>query len=325
MIDKKALVIGIDAYPGRPLFACVKDATEIAEILEWNGDESLNCEMHLHTDVPTKAKLIELVTNFFAGDTTTAIFYYSGHGYVNELGGFIVTPDAQQFDTGVPMDTILQIANNSASKNRVIILDCCNSGAFGEPRIPAGVMVGLREGTTILTASRKNQVALEVNGHGIFTNLLLEALKGGAASLSGHITPGSVYAYIDQALGELEQRPVFKTNITRFISLRTVTPPIPKKTLWKIANYFPTPDLQFRLDPSYEDSNKLEVENKPVPPYAIPEHTAMFKDLQKLQGVGLVVPVDAPFMYFAAMNSKSCCLTPLGQHYWRLAKKKMIY
>src|ERR1700722_16079195 len=114
MIDKKALAIGIDSYPGQPLFGCVNDATEFAEVMEWNGDGSLNCEVHLHKNVPTKTKVIQLVTNFFAGDTTTAIFYYSGHGFGTELGGFIVTPDAQQFDPGVPMDTILEIANRSA-------------------------------------------------------------------------------------------------------------------------------------------------------------------------------------------------------------------
>jgi len=38
----------------------------------------------------------------------------------------------------------------------------------------------------------------------------------------------------------------------------------------------------------------------------------------------LVVPVDEEFMYFAAMNSKSCRLTELGYHYWRLIKKNKL-
>lgn len=58
----------------------------------------------------------------------------------------------------------------------------------------------------------------EINGHGVFTDLLLQALQGGAANITGQITPGSVYAYIDQALGEWKQKPIFKTNIKRFIS-----------------------------------------------------------------------------------------------------------
>ena len=55
--------------------------------------------------------------------------------------------------------------------------------------------------------------------HGLFTSLLLEALKGGAADITGHITPGGIYAYIDKALGPWEQRPVFKTKCNSLYTL----------------------------------------------------------------------------------------------------------
>lgn len=154
--------------------------------------------------------------------------------------------------------------------------------------------------------------------------MLLNAISGGAADLRGHITPGSVYAYIDQALGSWDQRPVFKTNITRFTSLRTVQPAISIETLRKIINYFPTPREEYRLDPSYEDTNAEVVEHKVIEPYADPNNVKVFKDLQKLESIGLVIPVGEEHMYFAAMNSKSCKLTALGYHYWRLVKDKRI-
>jgi hypothetical protein len=34
--------------------------------------------------------------------------------------------------------------------------------------------------------------------------------------------------------------------------------------------------------------------------------------------------VGEEHMYFAAMHSTGCLLTPLGKHYWRLAKSKRI-
>jgi hypothetical protein len=43
--------------------------------------------------------------------------------------------------------------------------------------------------------------------------------------------------------------------------------------------------------------------------------------LQRLNRVGLVIPVDADAMYWAAINEKSCKLTPLGKHYWSMSKK----
>jgi hypothetical protein len=55
-----------------------------------------------------------------------------------------------------------------------------------------------------------------------------------------------------------------------------------------------------------------------------PDKAKVFKDLQKMEGVGLVVPVGEEQMYDAAMNSKSCRLTALGAQYWRLAKEKKL-
>ena len=54
------------------------------------------------------------------------------------------------------------------------------------------------------------------------------------------------------------------------------------------------------------------------------ENVKIFKVLQKLQSVGLVEPVDEEFMYFAAMNSKSCKLTAVGRQYWRLVKEERL-
>lgn len=149
-------------------------------------------------------------------------------------------------------------------------------------------------------------------------------MQGGASDLRGDITPGSIYAYIDQALGPWDQRPVFKTNITRFTSLRKMNPQVPLDVLRKITEYFPTPTNTFNLNPSFEDTNSKEIEHKVIKPYATPENVAIFKNLQKFQSVGLVMPVDADHMYFAAMDSKSCRLTALGYHYWRLVKDKRI-
>lgn len=59
-------------------------------------------------------------------------------------------------------------------------------------------------------------------------------------------------------------------------------------------------------------------------PYANPSNTSVFLDLQKLEGIGLVVPVGEEHMYFAAMNSKSCKLTSLGKQYWRLVHNNLI-
>ena len=222
------------------------------------------------------------------------------------------------------MTDLIVMANKSKARNRIIILDCCHSGAVGTSPITGGITTSINSGVTILTASKSDESAIEVNGHGVFTNLLIDALQGGAADIRGEITPASIYSYIDQALGPWEQRPVFKTNITEFISLRKINPKVPKEILRKIIQYFPAPEQEFALNPSYEDTNSAEIKHELLEPYADPENVDVFKDLQKFQSVGLVVPVDTSYMYFAAMESKSCRLTALGYHYWRLVKQKKI-
>ncbi|TYS51153.1 caspase family protein [Bacillus infantis] len=321
---RKALIVGINDYPSSPLQGCINDAVAFASVIESNGDGSPNFDVKVESNINSKAELKGLIIDLFDGDCDTSLFYFSGHGFLDDTGGYIVTPDYKANDVGVSMDEILGIANNSKAKNRIIILDCCHSGAFGSPRLNGGSSTQIVEGVSILTASKDSQSSLEVNGHGVFTNLLLEALKGGAADLRGHITPGSVYAYIDQALGPWDQRPVFKTNISRFTSLRTAITQVPTDVIRKLTEYFPEPEHQFKLNPSFEDTNKLDVEHKVTEPYADPENVAKFKVLQKLESIGLVVPIDEEHMYFAAMNSKSCKLTALGYHYWRLVKDRRI-
>jgi len=205
---KKALVVGINNYPSSPLRGCINDASSISTIIETHGDGSPNFDVRLETDVQTKSELKTMIVELFSGTSDTVLLYFSGHGFLNEIGGYLVTPDHAKYDEGISMDEILILANQSKVKNKIIILDCCHSGAMGSPTI-SGTTCQLSEGTSILTASRDDEPSMEINGHGIFTNLLLDALQGGAADLRGHISPGGVYAYIDQALGAWKQRPVF--------------------------------------------------------------------------------------------------------------------
>ena len=312
---KKALAIGINDYPESPLKGCINDASAFASIMEKHGDGSPNFSILLKTDIKNKSELKSLIVDLFKGNDDIALLYFSGHGFLNVFGGYLVTPDYTKYDEGISMDEILTIVNSSKVKDKIIILDCCHSGVFGSPAISGGTTSYIAEGVTILTASRDIESAVEINGHGLFTNLLLDALRGGAADLRGHITPGGVYSYVDQALGPWEQRPVFKTNVTRFTSLRTINPPVALEILRKIIEYFPTPEQEFPLDPTYEYTNK---------DVAIKDNVTILKNLQKFESVSLVIPVGEPHMYWAAQNSKSCKLTALGYHYWRLVKEKRI-
>ena len=325
---RKALIVGINTYPFSPLSGCVNDANAIASVLATHGDGAPNFEIKLLTAPSStigRAELRGAIEKLFEGNNDISLFYFSGHGMIKSTGGYIVTPDAKKYDEGVSMDDILNLANQSRAKDKVILLDCCHSGALGTPTITGNNLSQLSEGLSVLTASRDSESALEVDGKGVFTALVVDALHGGAADLRGHVTPGSIYAYVDQALGAWDQRPIFKTNVTRFTSLRSITPPVPLETLRKICNYFPSPGDEHKLDPSYEFTNSHEYKQPEVKePAADPAKVTILKDLQKFERVGLVAPVGEEHMYFAAMNSKTCRLTALGYQYWRLVQKKRL-
>ena len=221
------------------------------------------------------------------------------------------------------MDDILDLANKSHCRNKVIILDCCFSAKMGESLLLSNNSV-LGEGVTIMAASQDWQMASEDANieHGVFTDLLIQGLKGGAADISGSITPASLYSFVDQSLGTWQQRPVFKTNISQFLPLRKIQAKVPISTLRKLSFYFKTPTDEYKLDPSFEYTNSPEVTPKIVEPYAEANNVSIFKELQLFESVGLVEPVGEDHMYWAAMNSKSCKLTALGLHYWKLSKDK---
>lgn len=327
---RKALIVGIDHYDHiGNLSGAVADAHGVKNAIERNADGTLN--------FPTPRLLVgtgegasvsrrdlkDAVRDVFADDSDIALFYFAGHGYIEDTGGFLCASDCESGDDGLALSEVMSLANASRAKNKVIILDSCHGGVAGSNALTTDV-AEISDGVTILTASTAEQYAMETpgGGSGVFTSLLIDALSGAAANLVGAITPGSVYAHIDQSLGPWAQRPVFKTNVKTFISLREAEAPIELAHLQMLTRLFPTSTTSFPLDPTYEP-HRSGTEDASVPP-PDPAHTADFAILQNLVKVNLVRPVGAPHMWHAAVESKACELTVLGQHYWKLVNEELI-
>ncbi len=318
---RKALIVGIDHYAAiGGLSGCVNDAYAVRAVLERNADGTLNFSTpQVLTGVNPaqsvrKKELKDAVRELFADDSEIALFYFAGHGYIEDTGGFLCSSDSETGDDGLALSEVMTFANSSRAKNKVIILDSCHSGIAGDRPIQAG-LAEIRDGVTIMTASTADQYSYETpgGGAGVFTSLFVDALNGSAANLVGDIT-----------LGPWAQRLVFKTNVKTFVSLRKVEPPISLADLQALTKHFPAPDFDFRLDPTFEPERSKEQREDPAIPPPDPVKTAAFSVLQKYVKVNLVRPVDAPHMWHAAMQSKSCQLTVLGRHYWNLVEKALI-
>jgi hypothetical protein len=326
---RNALIVGIDHYEHLPrLYGCVNDSHEVKGVLERHYDGTKNFDTVLLAggepgDGITRETLKDAVEQLFTAEGEVALLYFAGHGHIEATGGYLCSAESRRGDEGLSYAELMTLAHSSPALSKVIILDSCHSGAAGVRR--ESQIAELTPGMTILTASTEQQYASEENGRGVFSSLFVDALHGAAGNLVGDVTPGSVYAHIDQSLGWwAHQRPVFRTNVQNFVRLRKVKPPIELADLRRIVELFPVEGEPFKLDPTFEPERPAcgcGTEGIPPPDEA---NTAIFAILQKYNRIGLLVPVDAPHMWHAAMHSKACKLTVLGEHYRRLVAEDRI-
>ena len=314
MLHKRALYVGIDDYAAAPLNGCVEDVRRLRAVLDRDHDGTPNfvgkslIAPRGSVGAVTKASLRQHVEELFGSPADVALFYFSGHGTEGNLGGYLVTQDASRYDEGLPMNDVLRLAEQAPVKEVFILLDCCHSGALGN--VPSvDNTAALREGITVLAASRSTQPAMETAAGGRFTGLVCDALAGGAADICGRVTAADVYAYVESTLDAWEQRPLYKAHVSRLFPLRCCAPSIPADVLRRLPELFEQPDATHALDPSYEPTEEPRHE----------ENERAFGELQRMRDARLVEVVHAPHMYGAAMGSTGCRLTPLGRHYWTLA------
>ncbi|NLE02760.1 MAG: caspase family protein, partial [Fibrobacter sp.] len=257
---KKALIVGIDNYHNSPLNGCVNDAISMANLLERNGDGSPNFAIRQLTsdrEEITSELLSDAIKKLFTGVADTVLLYFAGHGIINPdtNAGYLVSQNGTRGAWGISLSEILGLANvaHPSIKSSVIVLDSCHSGFAGEiPAVANTQIAAVGTGVTILTSCHRSETAGEVNGHGIFTSILIDGLYGSSADICGRITPASLYSHVDQTLGPWEQRPLYKANVQTFVTLRQVSPRISLECLRRLPTYFPTPGYEFPLDPSYE-------------------------------------------------------------------------
>jgi hypothetical protein len=312
---KRALLVGIDEYDQfQSLYGCVNDVDAIEPLLSRNEDSSPNFDTQKRTSATGGVTRDALLGDFdllLGGGADVALLYFAGHGAGSGTDVALVTEDGTSATPGVAFSEVLAKVAESSVREVILILDCCFSGAAGGIPQLASSATALRDGVSILAASRGDQTAAETTtGRGLFSSLLGGALEGGAADVIGKVTIAGLYSYLDESLGAWDQRPAFKANVDRLHELRSCQPAVPLTELRQISELFPVADYLFPLDPSYEPDAEL----------GNSEHERVFSTLQKYRAAKLLEPVDAEHMYFAAMESKACRLTPLGRHYWQVAR-----
>ena len=325
---RRALVVGINNYPGAPLNGCVPDAVEIAHRLRLHDDGSPNFSVTLqtsdHSDPPLdRPALRQWIMAFFdnAGGLDL-LFYYSGHGRQDERGAELVTSDLD----GVPVSELMTLANGSAAKTVTIILDCCFSGDLGNtPGLQAAQIAPdfrkeiavVSTGVTVLAASKSTEVSRERRGHGDFTRLLLDGLDGAATDHLGIITALSLYAHASRGFDAWEQTPVFKAHLADAVVLRQGPSWISVKDVRRLPQHFASASARITLTADHEG------EGRPLSNSGTAKQQEL-DYLKRLRNVGLATTDSDEDFYFATLNGHDVYLTPAGRMLWTLAKKGSV-
>lgn len=321
---RKALFVGINYYRNLPcLDGCVNDARAVCTLLRLHEDGSHNFSGRLllsdQADNPVTIHVLRSqIDELFSGEPDVALLYFAGHGSIDKYSTYLCSSESSYARDAMSLQEIMDIAELSHARHKIIILDCCHSGGAGSSQKTPYIST-LPNNTTILAACRGRESAEEIHGHGLFTALLLGALCGGAKTDMGNITLPGIYMYIESCLGAWDQRPVFKTNIDQVISLKRGKSPMDPDLLRQMHALFPNPDYDYPLDPTYEEDKRHALDTT-----RNTEHEQIFRILRKLNQLHLVEPVGEEYMYWAAIKSKSCRLTTKGYSFWRLVDQNSI-
>jgi uncharacterized caspase-like protein len=230
---ERALVIGVSAYPPPipQLPAVANDAREVATLLGSAKGQFLarNVTSVVDQGADWRSTLDSLEKTFGEVQTDDAVFVYmAGHGAVVEGEYFFVAHDTRVDSlptTGVPLTKIKAALDASPSQRAFLWLDFCHSGGilardFAAPSddrriLERALKVVRGQGKLILAACTPHQSAWESAnvGHGLFTDALLNGLKGGAAN-TGEVTINSLFDFIDRQMGSDRQRPMMFGQMT---------------------------------------------------------------------------------------------------------------
>jgi uncharacterized caspase-like protein len=216
---KAALIIGNRQYQDSRLAALTTpghDAERLAAVLR-DPEVSEFDDVSVMLDEPER-ELRRAIARFFSGRTRDdlLLFYFSGHGVRDEDGALFLASADTDLDlltaTSVPASFVRQELDRSRSRRVVILLDCCNSGAFHHgAKSPLGGASGMLAalsapayGRVILTATDAVQMAWEgqevagATRESLFTRYVVKGLETGEADKDGDgaISVNELYDYV---------------------------------------------------------------------------------------------------------------------------------
>jgi WD40 repeat protein len=247
-----ALVIGINEYknPKLQLNYAVADATLFANTLKKGAAplfEKVEVKKLSSKEETTRENILkELKAMQSLNPDDLFVLYVASHGTVDDGEYFLITSNVGSTRTeklktdAIGQSVFKELIGNIPATKKLIIIDTCNAGALGEAIQVAMLTRGMSEdtamkilsravGSTILSASTSMQEALEgYQGHGLFTYVLAEGLKGKAdKGNTGYVKTTELADYVDNEVPTLAEK-IFKKAQYPTISISGQAFPIGK-------------------------------------------------------------------------------------------------
>lgn len=220
-MSKFALIIGNSEYNDKNLSCLTTPTADVRALAEVLLDKNRGGFDAAKTLINESDSIIRKeIVRFFAEKKKDdlLLLYFSGHGVMDDHGRLYLA--AQDTESGllsasaISANFITDTMDSSRSKRKVLILDCCHSGAFfrdtkavtGAKAVTKKTFEGDGYGKVVLTATDSTQYAWssddQVIGkteNSVFTHFLIEGLRGAADTDSdGRITLDELYDYVAQ-------------------------------------------------------------------------------------------------------------------------------
>jgi uncharacterized caspase-like protein len=245
-----ALVYGVKEYLYRPLTYTVLDAQGVASTAigkGWNASNVIEREDAAVTKSQIRSDILSLAN---VSADSTVLVYFSGHGtfadqswgnlYPTYSGGYVVPFDAVNaaglgpatVNNLISPGDLVSWLSQIGTKNVIVILDCCNSGAFVSPGgaidaspqdysgMPAfsAFSTAFSNFGSLLTANATASgemapIVIAAAGtdessydgttamqHGVFTYFLLQGATNGDSNGDGLVTTTEAFAYAQKAI-----------------------------------------------------------------------------------------------------------------------------
>lgn len=193
-----AVVVGVDKYSEvTPLNYAASDARLLGEFFEsqgYNVTTLIDWEA-TKKNVLTRLRTVAAVAGSSKEPSGSLVFVYSGHGFRGDGINYLAPSEVDQSrlkETGISIDEISGILEESNVKQRVLFIDACrNDPSKGTSNTHQRfVRDENSEGLAVLYSTGAGELSFEDNSidAGVFSHYLLKGLQGDAAADDGLVS-----------------------------------------------------------------------------------------------------------------------------------------